>query len=165
MAWNYIEFEVRYESLADELKIGDHYVRLLLEQGVCSSPLARPEAPARLCRRRTPFSNGRLAMGGCTGAGVAGVTTTTVRNPHEFIYDLYHRFLLATNTNMRSMSLQAMAIVYGAYAHKIGQFNDMRFMVKMLASAQTRLERDRYLLFIDKVRRHGILAAWRSSKT
>jgi hypothetical protein len=33
VAWNYVEFEVRYESLADELKIGDHYVRLLLEQG------------------------------------------------------------------------------------------------------------------------------------
>jgi len=33
VAWNYVEYEVRYESLADELKIGDHYVRLLLEQG------------------------------------------------------------------------------------------------------------------------------------
>ena len=80
------------------------------------------------------------------------MTTTTVRNPHEFFYDLYHRFLLATNNNLRSMALQAMAIVYGAYPHKIGQFNDMRFMVKMLAAAQTRTERDRYLIFIDKVR-------------
>ena len=49
------------------------------------------------------------------------------------------------------MSLQAMAIVYGAYARTIGPFNDMRFMVKMLSSAQTRVERDRYLIFIDKV--------------
>lgn len=33
IAWNHVEFEVKYESLADELKIGGNYVRLLLEQG------------------------------------------------------------------------------------------------------------------------------------
>jgi hypothetical protein len=85
----------------------------------------------------------------------AGVTTTTVRHPHEFFFDLYHRFLLATNQTLRSMALQAMAIVYGAYARQIGPFNDMRFVVKMLSSAQTRIERDRYLIFIDKARRGG----------
>eukprot|EP01147_Barroeca_monosierra_P008081 gene8081-757_t len=31
VAWNHTEFEVRYESLADEVKIGDHFLRLLLE--------------------------------------------------------------------------------------------------------------------------------------
>ena len=91
----------------------------------------------------------------CLPASLVGVTTSTVRNPHEFFFDLYHRFLLATNNTLRSMSLQAMAIVYGAYARTIGPFNDMRFMVKMLSSAQTRVERDRYLIFIDKVREPG----------
>jgi len=32
VSWNYLEFEIKYESLAEELKIGDNYVRLLLEQ-------------------------------------------------------------------------------------------------------------------------------------
>lgn len=30
-AWNYHEFEVQYQCLADEVKIGDYYLRLLLE--------------------------------------------------------------------------------------------------------------------------------------
>lgn len=32
VAWNYDEFEVHYQSLADEIKIGDYYIRLLLER-------------------------------------------------------------------------------------------------------------------------------------
>ncbi|XP_018321035.1 dnaJ homolog subfamily C member 13 isoform X1 [Agrilus planipennis] len=31
VAWNYQEFEVQYQCLADEIKIGDYYLRLLLE--------------------------------------------------------------------------------------------------------------------------------------
>lgn len=32
VAWNYEEFEVQYPCLADEIKIGDYYIRLILEQ-------------------------------------------------------------------------------------------------------------------------------------
>ncbi len=32
MSWNYNEFEVAYNSLADEIKIGDYFLRLLLEE-------------------------------------------------------------------------------------------------------------------------------------
>lgn len=31
MSWNHQEFEVRYECLSEEIKIGDYYLRLLLE--------------------------------------------------------------------------------------------------------------------------------------
>lgn len=31
VAWNYEEFEVQYHCLADEIKIGDYYIRLILE--------------------------------------------------------------------------------------------------------------------------------------
>lgn len=31
ISWNYLEFEVSYKSLADEIKIGDYFLRLLLE--------------------------------------------------------------------------------------------------------------------------------------
>lgn len=31
ISWNYFEFEVSYKSLADEIKIGDYFLRLLLE--------------------------------------------------------------------------------------------------------------------------------------
>lgn len=33
ISWNYVEFEVRYESLSEEIKIGDYYLRLLLDEG------------------------------------------------------------------------------------------------------------------------------------
>lgn len=32
ISWNHQEFEVRYDCLADEIKIGDYYLRLLLEE-------------------------------------------------------------------------------------------------------------------------------------
>jgi DnaJ family protein C protein 13 len=32
MSWNYNEFEVNYNSLVDEIKIGDYFLRLLLEE-------------------------------------------------------------------------------------------------------------------------------------
>lgn len=31
LAWNFEEFEVNYQCLADEIKIGDYYIRLILE--------------------------------------------------------------------------------------------------------------------------------------
>lgn len=32
ISWNHTEFEVHYNSLAEEIKIGDYYLRLLLEE-------------------------------------------------------------------------------------------------------------------------------------
>ena len=32
ISWNHQEFEVRYECLSEEIKIGDYYLRLLLEE-------------------------------------------------------------------------------------------------------------------------------------
>jgi hypothetical protein len=31
VSWNHQEFEVRYDCLSEEIKIGDYYLRLLLE--------------------------------------------------------------------------------------------------------------------------------------
>lgn len=42
ISWNHIEFEVRYESLQDEIKIGDYYLRLLLEEGTETADLQNP---------------------------------------------------------------------------------------------------------------------------
>ena len=84
ISWNHLEFEVRYESLEQEVRIGlraighiflliltinlgDHYLRLLLE-----------EDP----------------------------TNARIKNPVVFFNDLYHRFLLSLNTNMKAICLQ-----------------------------------------------------------
>lgn len=42
IAWNHHEFEVQYQCLADEVRIGDYYLRLLLEKEDCpDSPIRR----------------------------------------------------------------------------------------------------------------------------
>lgn len=59
VAWNYEEFEVQYQCLADEIKIGDYYIRLILEQddwpeNLVTNPIELFNALYRrvLCRNR-----------------------------------------------------------------------------------------------------------------
>lgn len=59
LAWNYEEFEVNYQCLADEIKIGDYYIRLILEkddwpQNLVRDPVELFNALYRrvLCRQR-----------------------------------------------------------------------------------------------------------------
>ncbi|XP_011314513.1 dnaJ homolog subfamily C member 13 isoform X2 [Fopius arisanus] len=41
IAWNHREFEVQYQCLSDEVKIGDYYLRLLLEKDCPDSPIRK----------------------------------------------------------------------------------------------------------------------------
>ncbi|XP_078489054.1 dnaJ homolog subfamily C member 13 [Ciona intestinalis] len=116
IAWNHHEFEVQYECLSDEIKIGDYYLRLLLEE----------EFEEELAIKRS----------------------------YEFFNDLYHRFLLTPKTAMKCMCLQAMAIVYGKCWEDIGAFNDTKYIVGMLERCSDRLERDRIILFVEKLIKH-----------
>ncbi|XP_011292961.1 dnaJ homolog subfamily C member 13 isoform X2 [Musca domestica] len=59
VAWNYQEFEVTYQCLADEIQIGDYYIRLILEkddwpQNLVKDPVELFNALYRrvLCRQR-----------------------------------------------------------------------------------------------------------------
>ncbi|XP_030079712.1 dnaJ homolog subfamily C member 13 isoform X2 [Drosophila hydei] len=59
VAWNYQEFEVGYQCLAEEIKIGDYYIRLILEkddwpQNLVKDPVELFNALYRrvLCRQR-----------------------------------------------------------------------------------------------------------------
>ncbi|XP_037954363.1 dnaJ homolog subfamily C member 13 isoform X2 [Teleopsis dalmanni] len=59
VAWNYQEFEVNYQCLADEIQIGDYYIRLILEkddwpQNLVKDPIELFNALYRrvLCRQR-----------------------------------------------------------------------------------------------------------------
>ncbi|XP_031784415.1 dnaJ homolog subfamily C member 13 isoform X2 [Nasonia vitripennis] len=115
IAWNHREFEVQYQCLSDEVKIGDYYLRLLLEKDSPDSP---------------------------------------IRKSYEFFNDLYHRFLLTTKVDMKCLCLQAMTIVYGRYFEDIGPFSDTKYIVGMLERCIDRTERDRLVMFIDKLILH-----------
>ena len=72
--------------------------------------------------------------------------TTRIKNPLTFFNDLYHRFLLSLNTNMKALCLQvggtaslpsaqcaqAMTVVYTSCHEPIGSFNDTEYIVHML---------------------------------
>ena len=65
------------------------------------------------------------------------MTLSTLLRSLEFFNDLYHRFLLSPKPSMKSMCLQAMAIVYGQCYEEIGAFNDTRYMVYRLMEVNT----------------------------
>ncbi|XP_033727987.1 dnaJ homolog subfamily C member 13-like [Pecten maximus] len=119
IGWNHQEFEVPYLCLSDEIKIGDYYLRLLLEEGENESE-----------------------------------ETNAIKRSYEFFNDLYHRFLLTPKTAMKCMCLQAMTIVYNKCHEEIGAFNDTRYIVGMLERCTDKLERDRLILFLNKLILH-----------
>uniref|UniRef100_W5N2E9 DnaJ heat shock protein family (Hsp40) member C13 n=1 Tax=Lepisosteus oculatus TaxID=7918 RepID=W5N2E9_LEPOC len=114
ISWNHQEFEVKYECLSDEIKIGDYYLRLLLEEDENEE----------------------------TGA---------IKRSYEFFNELYHRFLLTPKVNMKCLCLQALTIVYGKCYEEIGPFTDTKYIVGMLDRCTDRLERDRLILFLNKL--------------
>ena len=118
VAWNHREFEVTYASLNEEVKIGDYYLRLLLEEGEN--------------KRESLILENKLL----------------IKKPYEFFNDLYHRFLLPNKPSMKACCLQAMTIVYGVYHIEIGPFNDVQWIVKMLETSLDKFERDRLIQFI-----------------
>ena len=67
---------------------------------------------------------------------------------------LYHRFLLTPKAEMKCLCLQAMTIVYGRHHQEIGPFHDTKYIVAMLDRTLDRVERDRLLLFLDKLILH-----------
>eukprot|EP00095_Tigriopus_kingsejongensis_P000308 maker-scaffold292_size219010-snap-gene-0.20 protein:Tk00308 transcript:maker-scaffold292_size219010-snap-gene-0.20-mRNA-1 annotation:"dnaj homolog subfamily c member 13 isoform x1" len=116
ISWNFAEFEVFYNSLSDEIKIGNYFLRLLLEEDQSEVNIE-----------------------------------SVIHKPTDFFNDLYHRFLLTPKTEMKCLCLQAMAIVYGRHFQDIGSFHDTKYIVAMLERTTDRMERDRLLLFLNKL--------------
>uniref|UniRef100_A0A6Q2XCL8 J domain-containing protein n=1 Tax=Esox lucius TaxID=8010 RepID=A0A6Q2XCL8_ESOLU len=114
ISWNHQEFEVKYDCLSDEIKIGDYYLRLLLEEDETDE---------------------------------SGV----IKRSYEFFNELYHRFLLTPKVSMKCLCLQALTIVYGKCCEEIGPFTDTKYIVGMLDRCTDKLERDRLILFLNKL--------------
>lgn len=112
VAWNHQEFEVNYTCLADEVKIGDYYLRLLLEINDEDSPIRRSYVFSLI----NTYDSQKNAL----------------FFRYEFFNDLYHRFLLTSKVEMKCMCLQAMTIVYGRYYEDIGPFSDTKYIIGML---------------------------------
>ncbi|CAG2229949.1 DNAJC13 [Mytilus edulis] len=83
-----------------------------------------------------------------------GKSNYQLRKLYEFFNDLYHRFLLTPKIPMKCMCIQAMTIVYGRCHEEIGAFYDTKYMVGMLERCTDKLERDRLVLFLQKLILH-----------
>lgn len=116
-AWNHAEFEMHFASLEKEIKVGDYFLRLLLDMDGKESGLTIHQSPA-------------------------------------FFSQLYHRFLLTTSPEMKVQCLQAMAIVYGRCWEELGPFEDAAYIIKLLEKTRNRCERDRLVIFIEKLMLH-----------
>ena len=60
---------------------------------------------------------------------------------------------------MKCLCLQAMTIVYGRNYEEIGPFHDTKYIVAMLDRTLDKMERDRLLLFLNKLILHKENAA------
>lgn len=72
---------------------------------------------------------------------------------------LSRRFILTPKTEMKCLCLQAMTIVYGRHFEDIGPFHDTKYIVAMLDRTLDKVERDRLLLFLNKLILHKDNAA------
>ncbi|KAK4337430.1 hypothetical protein RND71_043541 [Anisodus tanguticus] len=79
------------------------------------------------------------------------ISKLCIKKPYEFFNDLYHKFLLSSNASIKASCIQAMSIIYGAYHEKIGQFNDVKWIISLLKNTIDKLERDRLVIFISKI--------------
>jgi DnaJ homolog subfamily C member 13 len=170
IAWNYNEFEVPYNCLSEEIKIGEYYLRLLLESGSdilenITKSLSKStgqeerqisEAMNDEKKEESASENQPEDASKEIKNPPAAPSQTTeeanslyIRNAVVFFNDLYHRFLLSSN--MKAMCLQAMTIVYTKCHEEIGSFHDTKYIVAMLERTSDRSERDRLLMFIDSL--------------
>jgi len=168
IAWNFVEFEVQYNCLSDEIKIGEYYLRLLLESGsdiiekitrgltmsgVTEKTESDEQEETEKAETKTEDSDGMevgksnpfeeiVKSGGAEAvSGKVLAPGLEIKNAVGFFNDLYHRFLLSSN--MKALCLQAMTIVYTKCHEEIGAFNDTKYIMLMLEKCVDRTERDR----------------------
>ncbi|OAF70112.1 DnaJ subfamily C member 13 [Intoshia linei] len=67
----------------------------------------------------------------------------------QFFNDLYHRFLITSNSEMKSLCLKSMVVVYQKCHETIGKFNDTKFIVLMLQKCTNAKERDELIIFME----------------
>jgi DnaJ family protein C protein 13 len=163
ISWNYSEFEVPYACLNDEVRIGEYYLRLLLEsgsdiienitKGLSKSAGVNQSSAEEENKDSKDDENNKDETkpndADASEPAINGKSNLEINNAVQFFNDLYHRSLLSLN--MKSICLQAMTIVYTKCHEELGPFNDTKYIIAMLDRSTDRLERDRLLMFIDSL--------------
>ncbi|CAH8642884.1 unnamed protein product [Schistosoma rodhaini] len=163
VSWNYREFKVNYPSLIEEPRVGNYFLRLLLEEDrhvnevIDATTLTNAD------------SNHVLSMG-----------LSRIRDSTAFFNELFRRYLqyvasdpfYSINDNsikrcttdhnnttpntlrrltMRCLCLHAMSVVYHRCHHEIGPITDIPLLTYLLDRTTFASERDCLLLLLDKL--------------
>ncbi|VDK38091.1 unnamed protein product [Taenia asiatica] len=157
VSWNHAEFRVRYHSLAAEPRVGNYFLRLLLEE---DKRLASVSADAAV------------------DASTLGLSR--IKNSREFFSELFRRYLQYTAAlgsmnsslgssgriprgkrgrgrrgnhllSMRCLCLNAMSIVYGRCYSEIGAVSDIPLLVHLMDRTPSAAERDCLITLLEKL--------------
>ncbi|TPP40896.1 DnaJ protein, partial [Fasciola gigantica] len=160
VSWNHSEFKVEHPSLASEPRVGNYYLRLLLEED-----------------KRVQGEDATIPTD-TAGAANHAVGLSRIRDSKQFFNDLFRRYLqyiasgpaLGSNKQsnsttrgtrdsqlrahrlaMRCLCLHAMAVVYGRCHQEIGPISDIPLLVYLLDRTTSAPERDCLLLLLNKL--------------
>ncbi|XP_018647306.1 endosomal trafficking protein, putative [Schistosoma mansoni] len=163
VSWNYREFKVNYPSLIEEPRVGNYFLRLLLEEDRHVNEVIDATTLTNA------NSNHVLSMG-----------LSRIRDSTAFFNELFRRYLqyvasdpfysindnsikrcttdhnnITPNTlrrlTMRCLCLHAMSVVYHRCHHEIGPITDIPLLTYLLDRTTFASERDCLLLLLDKL--------------
>ncbi|KAA3681187.1 DnaJ subfamily C member 13, partial [Paragonimus westermani] len=162
VSWNHSEFKVDHPSLAGEPRVGNYYLRLLLEEDKrvhgenATIKLDEDEHDERLTglsriRDSKQFFNDLfrrylqyIASGPSLGSMAQYTSTAATRGTRDS-QQRAHRLA------MRCLCLHAMAVVYGRCHLEIGPVSDIPLLVYLLDRTTSAPERDCLLLLLNKL--------------
>ncbi|CAL8068163.1 unnamed protein product [Calicophoron daubneyi] len=162
VSWNHSEFKVEHPSLASEPRVGNYYLRLLLEE----------DKRVHGDDRTIPVDQDKKSNGGAENL----VGLSRIQDSKQFFNDLFRRYLQyiasgpalgvsqvhstygtldnqqrAHRLAMRCLCLHAMAVVYGRCHAEIGPVSDIPLLVFLLDRTTSAPERDCLLLLLNKL--------------
>nr|CAH8867302.1 unnamed protein product [Trichobilharzia regenti] len=161
VSWNHREFKVHYPSLAEEPRVGNYFLRLLLEEdrhknevidaNTLTTSTAADNLPVGLSRIRdsTAFFNElfrRYLQYVASGPFYSfNDTSMNLRQSNQSNNNIHRRVI------MRCLCLHAMSVVYNRCHHEIGPVSDIPLLIYLLDNTKFPSERDCLLLLLDKL--------------
>ncbi|CAH8634236.1 unnamed protein product [Heterobilharzia americana] len=165
VSWNHREFKVHYPSLAEEPRVGNYFLRLLLEEDRHMNEVIDATT---------------LTADSSTDSHFIGLSR--IRDSTAFFNELFRRYLqyvasgpfypfqttsikynasggdhnnmtpnLLRRLTMRCLCLHAMSVVYSRCHHEIGPVSDIPLLIYLLDRTTFAVERDCLLLLLDKL--------------
>lgn len=146
ISWNHIEFSVNYQSLSDEVCVGQYYLRLLLE--------SRSFGKAQDFPLRDPVSffralYHRFLCDADTGLTVDGVVPDELGSSEDWCdMGRLDGFGGGGGASVRELCARAMSIVYEQHYKTIGPFDGTAHITVLLDRTDDRALRHRLLILL-----------------